>query len=54
MEFGTPELSSYFLEGLSTVHSPDFEGLSLTYEVERRLTWPTIGRALRLVVNKIR
>ena len=33
-------------------HSPDFEGL--TYEVERRLSWPSIGRAFRSAVRKIR
>jgi hypothetical protein len=36
----------------SRVHSPDFEGL--TFEVERRLNWPSIGRAFRSVVRKIR
>ena len=34
------------------MRSPDFEGL--TFEVERKLSWPTIGRAFRSVVRKIR
>jgi hypothetical protein len=46
------ELSRVLYGSRSSVHSPDFEGL--TFEVERRLNWPSIGRAFRSVVRKIR
>ena len=46
------ELSKVLYGGRSSMHSPDFEGL--TFEVERRFSWPTIGRAVRDAVRKIR
>jgi hypothetical protein len=46
------ELSRVLYGSRSRQHSPDFEGL--TYEVERRLSWPSIGRAFRSAVRKIR
>jgi hypothetical protein len=52
MDYGENELGRYLYGGRSSLMSPDFEGL--TYEVERKLTWPTIGRAFRSVVRKIR
>jgi hypothetical protein len=52
MFYEDTELSRVLYGGRSSLHSPDFEGL--TYEVERRLSWPTIGRAFRSVVRKIR
>jgi hypothetical protein len=52
MDYGDNELSRFLYRGQSTMRSPDFEGL--TFEVERKLSWPTIGRAFRSVVRKIR
>jgi hypothetical protein len=52
MDFGNPGLSLFLREDRSTMHSPDFEGL--TFEVDRRLTWPAVGRAIRSVVRKVR
>ncbi|HEY5272881.1 MAG TPA: hypothetical protein VIJ34_06570 [Acidimicrobiales bacterium] len=52
MDYGDNELSRFLYGSRSAVRSPDYEGL--TYDVERRLSWPTIGRALRSVVRKIR
>jgi hypothetical protein len=52
MVYEDNELSRVLYGGRSGLHSPDFEGL--TFEVERRLSWPSIGRAFRSVVRKIR
>jgi hypothetical protein len=52
MFYEETELSRVLYGSRSGQHSPDFEGM--TFEVERRLSWPTIGRALRSVVHKIR
>jgi hypothetical protein len=53
MDYGDNELGRYRYGGRSSIiMSPDFEGLSL--EIERKLTWPTIGRAVRSMVRKIR
>jgi hypothetical protein len=50
MDFGDMGLSTW--QDRSTVHSPDFEGM--TFEVDRRLTWPAVGRAIRSVMSKVR
>jgi hypothetical protein len=52
MDYGDNELGRYLYGGRSSMMSPDFEGLR--FETERKQIWPTIGRAFRSVVRKIR
>jgi hypothetical protein len=52
MDYGDNELGRYLYGDRTRMRSPDFEGF--TFELERKLTWPTIGRALRSAVRKIR
>jgi hypothetical protein len=52
MDYGDNELGRYLYGSRTSMTSHDFEGLTL--EVERKLTWPTISRAMRSVVRKIR
>jgi hypothetical protein len=52
MDYGDTEIGRYLYGGHSSMTSPDFEGLR--FEVESKLSWPTIGRAFRSVVRKLR